>query len=133
MAHGTDEKVILRIGVDEMFGKVDSLMLTIFEAMRQTTLEGNSRSPDAVVSEISGLYEDCAKSIDNLVGIDRSKDEQEKELLSISSDYSSRRIKVLQLTNKLQQMEGAIDEELLKVYFTFSLLCCLWNIVISFL
>lgn len=106
-----DEQTISNVSVDEIQNQVDALMLSIFEAMRNEA----SKSADEVSTEILQKYRKLNKSIDNLIGINRTKESQEIELLRISNVLQARRDTILSLEQSLLQRNSDISKKLSQI------------------
>lgn len=95
--------------VDDIQCSIDKMMLTIFEIMRgcaENTIEDN------VANKIINAYNETVVSVDNLIGIDKTLDQQKIELSFLSQQYRNSREAVISLENKLVNMHESINEQL---------------------
>jgi len=101
--------------VDDIQCNIDKMMLTIFEVMRgcaESTIDGNDAANKIIIA-----YKETVASVDNLIGIGRSLEEQKIELNLYSQKYRVAKEDVLSLENKLVNMHGSINQQLSEVVF----------------
>jgi len=99
--------------VDDVQCNIDKMMLTIFEVMRgcaENTIEDKDNVD--VANKIINAYKETVASVDNLIGIDKSLDQQKMELSGYSQQYRAVREDVICLENKLVQMHENINQQL---------------------
>jgi hypothetical protein len=97
------------VSVDVIQDQIDKIVLSIFEAMR-------SSPADSVVDDISnGIIESfhqASNAIDSLIGIDKTKREQEAIISEASREYVVRRSNVLKLESDLLRLNTLADSKL---------------------
>ena len=113
--HETDMGIISKkqqLSVDLLQSQLDQFILTIFEAMRSNPTVVNVK---VVSTSIIQQYNEALFTIDNLVGIKYSKEEQEAIIFKISDEYEVTKCRVLELEKALISLNENIDKKLLKV------------------
>jgi hypothetical protein len=100
------------ISLDYFQAQLDKLMLTIFESVRKSD---SGISSDDSAAEVIEIYRDLVHSIDNLVGINNTKEDQEKILNENSIKYLESKNKVINYKSSLTILNDKIDDELMQV------------------
>ena len=105
--------------VDEVHTCVDGLVLSIFEAVlgheavtAETSAEGREIVTAAKCRAISEKYAAAQSAVDRLVGIDRTPQQQEEEILRLSEQCKATRERILQREAQLVQRRNDIDSQI---------------------
>lgn len=109
-----------RSSVDDVHANVDALMLSIFEAVRgheaATDATAGVEAQQAVAAvkcqDIVDKYNSTLAAIDDLVGIDSTKEQQEEEIRALSAQCRLARERIMQHEDQLAAKRNAIDGQL---------------------
>ena len=95
--------------IEEIQDCVDKLVLNIFEAARgHSDLSSGPQRSENLIS----VYRESVNSINRLVGIDKTKVQQELYLAELSTEYEGLKKDVLELEAKLKELIESTDQEL---------------------
>eukprot|EP01039_Chlorochromonas_danica_P002150 gene2150-2345_t len=98
--------------IDDLQNKIDSLILSLFEAMRSPPEQTNvNQQTQAFVEK----YYETVETIDNLVGIDRDRSGLQEEVEEVSGRFASCQARVMELQSALLATSQAVEEELNQV------------------
>ena len=100
------------IQVDEVETKLDSLILSLFEAMR---LEPNSSNAKSAADNLKNQFEVLNNCIDNLVGITVSNEKQEEVFSTLIHQNNEARCRIISLEDELHKLRYAVDTKILDV------------------
>jgi hypothetical protein len=92
--------------IDQLHHQIDSIVLSIFEAMRSTDV--NAAADTRTV--LGESMRKASESVGRLNGINRTKGEQESEIVAASKEVSEVRERVLKLEADLIRMNETADE-----------------------
>jgi hypothetical protein len=107
--------------IEDVQDKVDKLVLTVFEAVlghKALILKSDDNdNPNKDLIDhhskcIIQAYKDTLNSIDNLPGINKTRLQQEQELLSLSQQYINIKNDVTILENNVNSLHNNINNEL---------------------
>lgn len=103
--------------VDDVHREIDQLMLAIFEAVRghEAATDGPGGTA-AKCQEIVDRYNGTLAAVDNLVGINRTKEEQEAEIRDLSEQGRIVRERIMKHEDNLVAQRATIDEKLKALY-----------------
>jgi len=109
-------------GVDGVHDKIDELVLAIFEAVRSHdkvvsgAADGAENSKQGVLADkcvrVAACYTAALGSLDSMLGIEKTVEEQEEQLASVSAQISSTRASILESKKRLEDRRAEIDVEL---------------------
>eukprot|EP00428_Durinskia_dybowskii_P071351 CAMPEP_0170407522 /NCGR_PEP_ID=MMETSP0117_2-20130122/28292_1 /TAXON_ID=400756 /ORGANISM="Durinskia baltica, Strain CSIRO CS-38" /LENGTH=111 /DNA_ID=CAMNT_0010664775 /DNA_START=76 /DNA_END=411 /DNA_ORIENTATION=+ len=99
-----------RKSVDDIHDLIDSLELSVFEAMRKVANEGANVNDSADI--VKEIYSSVCSAVDNLSGINRTHAEQLAILQELSKKYEATRNSVLELEGKLLETKHEVDKRL---------------------
>lgn len=100
------------IGVDEVHDRIDSFVLSIFEAIRAHEL---LEDPNAAaltgekLKAVASTYKEANHAIDNMTGIKHSKADQEQRLMEQSEEILSLRKDILEKEEELISKKKKFD------------------------
>ena len=95
--------------IEEIQDCVDKLVLNIFEAARgHSDLSSGPQRSENLIS----VYRESVNSINRLVGIDKTKVQQELYLAELSTEYEGLKKDVLELEANLKKVIESTDQEL---------------------
>lgn len=99
--------------VDDVHKEIDRLMLSIFEAVRghEAPADGPGGTT-AKCQEIVDRYNATLAAVDSLVGINRTKEEQEAEIRDLSEQCRLVRQRIMKHEDNLVAQRAAIDDKL---------------------
>lgn len=100
------------VPVDVVEEQVDKLVLSIFEAMR---CQPGTAVVDDVTNGIVETYNHTFKCIDNLLGMEKTKQQQETLIAKLSKEYAAKRESVLELESELLKLNSEADTKLNEV------------------
>lgn len=100
------------ISVDDLQFRIDKLMLTIFEAVRN---EQNINISESDGGNIKIEYDIALSSIENLVAVDTNRNTQETRMEHLSNEINLSQQRILELENKIILLKQNIDGELVEV------------------
>lgn len=122
MSGSGDEKISCSssstcVSVDDVHDRLDSLMLSVFDAVLghtavSITPDGNTNIDTLraeKVQKIRSEYSIAVDGIENLVGIDRTEDEQQQILAQQSQDISALKEKIMLFEAQMLQKKREID------------------------
>jgi hypothetical protein len=96
--------------ITELQNAVDKLLLETFEVVRGHS--DTSETPLIKAKKLQVAYEEALKSVDELLGINKSKEEQEAYLQHAAKEYEALKQEVVALESKLRGVAGQVDVEL---------------------
>ena len=99
--------------IERVQDKVDRLLLETFEVVRGHS--DPSETPAQKAAKLVAAYDDAITSVDDLLGVDRTQEEQEAYLATASAEYEQLRKEVLALDTILRTVAGKVDNELEQV------------------
>ena len=99
-----------KVTVDDLHDRIDSLVLTIFESMREATQNDSNNIPSA--SLIQEKLKETIESIDNLVGIDNTEEKQMEKIKELSAEYEQTKQSVIKLEKQLIHVKNVVDNAL---------------------
>jgi hypothetical protein len=105
--------------VDDVQARIDALMLSLFEAVRgheavtaETSVEARGAVSAQLQQTVADNYAATLRSVQNLVGLNRTSKEQEDEIASLAEQCEQVRQRILQREDKLVQRREDIDTQL---------------------
>jgi len=99
--------------IERVQDKLDKLLLETFEVVR-----GHGDTSETAAQKAAKLvaaYDDAVTSVDDLLGIDRSQEEQEAYLAKATAEYEELRKEVIALDTSLRAVAAQVDNELEQV------------------
>lgn len=100
------------VTLDKLQDGIDAFMLSLFESVRQKT-EGVD--PEVNAKNVLEKYNSVLSSIDNLVGINQTKEEQVSELRRVSELCEQKRASILRKEKELKDLAASTDKEIHQV------------------
>lgn len=108
--------------VDDVHARIDALMLSLFEAVRgheavtaETSVEARGAVSEQLQQTVADNYAATLRSVQSLVGLNRTSKEQEDEIASLAEQCEQVRQRILQREDKLVQRREDIDTQLKKL------------------
>ena len=105
--------------VDDVHARIDALMLSLFEAVRgheavtaETSVEARGAVSEQLQQTVADNYAATLRSVQSLVGLNRTSKEQEDEIASLAEQCEQVRQRILQREDKLVQRREDIDTQL---------------------
>jgi hypothetical protein len=106
---GGSDRALKATSIEGVQDCVDKLVLCIFEAARgHTDLSSATRK----TQELIDVFRESVDTVNKLVGIDRTKAEQEDNLFRLSQEYESLKVEILILESELTKVIESTDREL---------------------
>lgn len=96
--------------IDSVQEALDSLILSLFEAMRASN--GEAQDSAEATESFAMQYVKTIDIIDSLVGIGKSKEELRAELHSVDREYKATADRVLDMQKELLTLESHIENRL---------------------
>ena len=96
--------------ITELQNAVDKLLLEAFEVVRGHS--DTSEIPFQKAKKLQVAYEEALKSVDDLLGINKSKYEQDAYLQRAANEYEQLKREVVALESNLRDVAGQVDAEL---------------------
>lgn len=106
---GVDDRASKATTIEGVQDCVDKLVLCIFEAARGHT---DPSSATRKTEELIDVFRESIDTVNKLVGIDRTKAEQEANLVQLSHEYQSLKVELLILESELTKVIENTDREL---------------------
>lgn len=95
--------------IEDVQDRVDSLVLNIFEAARG---HENPSSGAAAAQQVLDSYMQAVSTVQLLVGIDKTKADQEHKLAVLTAEYTTLKLILTRLEDELHQVIKKSDEDL---------------------
>ena len=99
--------------IDRVQDAVDKLVLELFEVVRGHS--DTTETPEDKAAKLTKAYTEALASVDDLLGIEKSKEEQEAYLEQASKEYEELKGQVLALEKNVRTLGGQVDQELEQV------------------
>ena len=99
--------------IDRVQNAVDKLILELFEVVRGHN--DTTETPENKATKLTKAYTEALTSVDELLGIEKSKEEQEEYLEQASKEYEELKGQVLALEKNVRALVGHVDQELEQV------------------
>ena len=96
--------------ITQLQNAVDKLLLETFEVVRGHS--DTSEIPFQKAIKLQVAYDEALKSVDELLGINKTKQEQEAYLQRAANEYEQLKQEVVALESKLRNVAGQVDAEL---------------------
>lgn len=93
--------------IEDVQDRIDHLVLNIFEGARG---HENPSSGAAAAQQILDSYVQAVETVQLLVGIDKTKADQEIKLAALTEEYSSLKLVLVGLEEELHEMMRKSDE-----------------------
>ena len=106
---GGSDRALKATSIEGVQDCVDKLVLCIFEAARGHT---DPSSATKKTEELISVFRESVDTVNKLVGIDRTKAQQEDNLLQLSQEYESLKVELLILESELTKVIENTDREL---------------------
>jgi hypothetical protein len=95
--------------IEEVQDCVDKLVLAIFEAARGHSDPSNASEK---ANLLMATYQESINSVDRLVGIDKTKDQQDQYLIEQTKEYEDLKVEIIELELELKKVADRASVEL---------------------
>ena len=95
--------------IEDVQDRIDRLVLNIFEAARG---HENPSSGASAAQQVLDSYVQAVDTVQLLVGIDKTKADQEIKLAALTAEYASLKLVLIGLEEELHQMIRKSDQDL---------------------
>jgi hypothetical protein len=95
--------------IEEVQDCVDKLVLAIFEAARGHSDPSNASEK---ANLLLAAYQESINSVDRLLGIDKTKDQQDQYLIEQTKEYEDLKMEIMELETELKKVADRASVEL---------------------